>query len=131
MTSDSLSLKLRLTNYASAWAVAADDYRRDRPHAHNIERAFCLGMSTGFEESCCQLLKLLAEPTVQTVFTLLPVLEQYKAQAAQYHAELEDQPSLSAYTLGVAEGYKICVEYLNGLLVETMLSANTRIDYPC
>jgi hypothetical protein len=123
------TLKVILTVYASAWAMEVLRYRQEQLSAQNTERAFWFGMSNAFEDSVDELLKLLDKPTVPAMFSFIEVLKQRHTQAEQYHAGLEDQLSLSAYTMGVAEAYQTCVEYMNDVLIEIMLSVNTRVEY--
>ena len=123
------TLKGVLAIYASAWASEAVRYRELQTHAQDIERAFAFGMSNGFEDSADQLIKLLDEPTLSTMFNLLQKLEDCRAQADHYYDGLENDPSLSAYTSGIAEAYKTCGEYLTDVLIEMMIAAPLRTDY--
>ncbi len=111
------TLKGVLSLYASAWASEAVHYRELQPNAENLERAFWFGMSNAFEDSADQLIKRLDKPTVSNVFIFIQVLAERQAQADYYHAGLTDQPSLSAYTLGIAEAYKTCADYLADILI--------------
>ena len=60
----------------------------------------------------------------------MQVLEQRRTVAEQYCARLQDKQHLQAYTSGAAEGHRTCEEHLADLLIERMLSVNTRVDYP-
>ena len=124
------TLKEILSSHASAWATEAVRYRRGLSHSPDTADAFWFGMCSAFEDSTDELLELLHTPTVQGVFTFIQALELRRNVADQFLARLTDELLLYAYTLGVAEAYKTCVEYLTDALIEQMLSVNTRVEYP-
>jgi len=121
-------LRATLSMLASAWATEAYRYRRGSSQLEDTEQSFWLGMSYAFTDSIDELLLGFENTSVQSVFSLIQTLEHRCAQAIEFQAQLQALPLHCAYIEGMEAAYRTSIDYLNDVVVETMLSVNTRSD---